>query len=123
MSWRSSQRADEIERFAAVFTRTCWPRPPGRPSLGALATASAPGGGALGQPGLPLESITAQLTDVIAGLDTAFVTTGEGLVAALAIHLLQVLVRRQDETFLDELREACTAEIVARVRLVAAKDA
>ena len=80
-------------------------------------------GGVLGQPGLPLESITAQLTDVIAGLDTAFVTTGEGLVAALAIHLLQVFVRRQDETFLDELREACTAEIVARVRLVAAKDA
>jgi biopolymer transport protein ExbB/TolQ len=60
---------------------------------------------------------------VIAGLDTAFVTTGEGLVAALAIHLLQVFVRRQDETFLDEVREAATAEIVARVRLVAAKEA
>ena len=79
-------------------------------------------GGVLGQPGLALESITAQLTEVIAGLDTAFVTTGEGLVAALAIHLLQVFVRRQDETFLDEVREATTAEIVARVRLVAAKE-
>lgn len=80
-------------------------------------------GGVLGQPGLPLESITAQLTDVIAGLDTAFVTTGEGLVAALAIHLLQVFVRRQDESFLDEVREACTAEIVARVRLLAPPEA
>ncbi|MGA1044633.1 MAG: MotA/TolQ/ExbB proton channel family protein [Phycisphaerales bacterium] len=76
-------------------------------------------GGVLGQPGLALESITAQLTEVIAGLDTAFVTTGEGLVAALAIHLLQVVVRRQDETFLAEVERFASG---ARVRLVAAKE-
>ena len=75
-------------------------------------------GGVLGEQGLPLEAITRQLTEVIGGLDTAFVTTGEGLVAALLIHLLQVFVRRADEAFLDEVREACTSGVVARVRLI-----
>ncbi|MGA0419193.1 MAG: MotA/TolQ/ExbB proton channel family protein [Phycisphaerales bacterium] len=80
-------------------------------------------GTVLSEPGMPLEEITAGLTDVIGGLDTAFVTTGEGLVAALLIHLLQVFVRREDETFLDEVREACTNEVVARVRLISAPQA
>jgi hypothetical protein len=75
-------------------------------------------GAVLGEAGLPLEAITARLTEVIAGLDTAFVTTGEGLVAALLIHLLQVFVRRGDESFLDEVREACATGVVARVRLL-----
>lgn len=80
-------------------------------------------GGVLGQPGLPLEEITKVLSQVIAGLDTAFITTGEALVAALLIHLLQVFVRRQDESFLDEVREKCVAEIVSRVRLIAPREA
>lgn len=68
-----------------------------------------------------LAAITQRLTEVIQGLDTAFVTTGEGLVAALAIHLLQTFVRRQDEAFLDEVADACVTSVVARVRLVSGR--
>lgn len=75
-------------------------------------------GGVLAARDGELAAITQRLTEVIGGLDTAFVTTGEGLVAALAIHLLQTFVRRQDEAFLDEVADACATSVVARVRLV-----
>jgi biopolymer transport protein ExbB/TolQ len=79
-------------------------------------------GGVLAEQDTALEEITMRLTEVIQGLETAFVTTGEGLVAALAIHLLQTFVRRQDEAFLDAVGEECTASVVSRVRLVGGRD-
>jgi len=79
-------------------------------------------GGVLAERDTALDQITLRLTEVIQGLETAFVTTGEGLVAALAIHLLQTFVRRQDEAFLDAVAEECTASVVSRVRLVGGRD-
>ena len=60
---------------------------------------------------------TSQLGLVIAGLDTAFITTGEGLIVALILQLLMVAVRRSDELLLDDIRSTCTKRIMSRVRL------
>lgn len=57
------------------------------------------------------------LGEVIAGLSTAFVTTGEGLVAALALQLALVTVRRSDEALLDDVRDYCTTRVLSLVRL------
>ena len=65
-----------------------------------------------------VQALTRQLTQVIGGLDTAFVTTGEGLVMALVIHLLLTLVRRADDGLLDACREACARQVVSRVRVL-----
>jgi biopolymer transport protein ExbB/TolQ len=79
-------------------------------------------GGVLSQRSGEIQELTQRLTEVIQGLDTAFVTTGEGLVAALVIHLLQTFVRRQDETFLDAVADECAVSVVARVRLVGGRE-
>ena len=73
-------------------------------------------GGVLSGENDDLDSLAARLTDVLGGLDTAFVTTGEGLVAALVLYLLRTFVRRQDEQLLDDIRLYCTRNVTARVR-------
>ena len=74
-------------------------------------------GGVLGAQGSDLKTITSQLTQVIGGLDTAFVTTGEGLVAALGIHLFLTFLRRADDRFLDDCRDQCSRHVTSRVRV------
>lgn len=82
-------------------------------SISSFGTILDSGGGAAS-----IDVLTRQLADVVRGLDTAFVTTGQALVAALVIHLLQTFVRRADESLLDEIRRRCAIEVVGRVRLV-----
>ena len=60
---------------------------------------------------------TAELGRVIAGLDTAFVTTGEGLVVALLLQLAMASIRRADEVLLDDIRKTCTKKVMSRVRI------
>ncbi len=74
-------------------------------------------GGVLGAQGSDLKTITTQLTQVIGGLDTAFVTTGEGLVAALGIHLFLTFLRRADDRFMDDCRAQCSRHVTSRVRV------
>ena len=74
-------------------------------------------GTALRAAGKDVEAITQQLTGVLSGLDTAFITTAEALIAVIFIHLLQTIVRRADEELLDDVRKACFDAIVSRVRI------
>ena len=74
-------------------------------------------GGVLSNKNSDLTAITGQLTQVIGGLDTAFVTTGESLLAALTIHLLLTFLRRADDQFMDECREQCARNVTGRVRV------
>lgn len=74
-------------------------------------------GEALRSAGKDVEAITQQLTGVLAGLDTAFITTAEALIAVIFIHLFQTAVRRADERLLDDIRAACADSIVSRVRI------
>lgn len=74
-------------------------------------------GEALRSAGKDVEAITQQLTGVLAGLDTAFITTAEALIAVIFIHLFQTAVRRADERLLDDIRAACADAIVSRVRI------
>jgi biopolymer transport protein ExbB/TolQ len=73
--------------------------------------------GVLNNRNADLQSLTMQLTQVIGGLDTAFVTTGEGLVMALIIHLMLTAARRVDDALLDECRDACARHVTGRVRV------
>ena len=74
-------------------------------------------GGVLDASDATMDVLTMKLTEVIAGLDTAFVTTGEGLIAALLLHLLLTFVRRSDERLLDDCRQYAARNITAHVRL------
>jgi biopolymer transport protein ExbB/TolQ len=74
-------------------------------------------GTALRAAGKDVESITQQLTGVLAGLDTAFITTAEALIAVIFIYLIQTAVRRADEELLDDVNRACFDAIVSRVRI------
>ena len=66
---------------------------------------------------LDSEQLMVGLTDVLGGLDTAFITTFEALVAVLVIQLLMVWVRRSDEALHADIRSACFTTVVSRVRL------
>ena len=57
------------------------------------------------------------LQGVTGGLSTAFETTLIGLVAALAIHLVMIFVRRREEQFLDACKDYCQKHVVGRLRL------
>lgn len=57
------------------------------------------------------------LQGVTGGLSTAFETTLIGLVAALAIHLIMIFVRRREEQFLDACKDYCQKYVVGRLRL------
>lgn len=74
-------------------------------------------GTALKAAGKDVDAITQQLTGVLSGLDTAFITTAEALIAVIFIHLIQTVVRRADEQLLDDVRKACFDSIVSRVRI------
>lgn len=67
--------------------------------------------------GTDVGQITEKLKTVLEGLDTAFITTAEALIAVLVIHLLQTAVRRADEALCDDIRAACSNAVVARVRI------
>lgn len=73
--------------------------------------------GVLDASGGERQRLVDELGEVIAGLGTAFVTTGEGLVAALALQLGLVVVRRADESLLDDIRDYCTTRVLSLVRL------
>jgi biopolymer transport protein ExbB/TolQ len=64
-----------------------------------------------------LEALAAGLTGVLSGLDTAFITTAEGLVAAFFLYMAQTMVKRADERLLDDVRDACSVRVVTRVRI------
>jgi biopolymer transport protein ExbB/TolQ len=64
-----------------------------------------------------LEALAAGLTSVLGGLDTAFVTTAEGLIAAFFLYMAQMFVKQQDERLLDDVRDACSMNIVTKVRI------
>lgn len=77
-------------------------------------------GSALKAAGKDVDAITQQLTGVLSGLDTAFITTAEALIAVMVIHLIQTVVRRADERLLDDVRQAAFDAIVSRVRITRA---
>jgi len=64
-----------------------------------------------------MEQLRSALQGVTGGLATAFETTLEGLIAALAIHMLMIAVRRREEQFLDECNDYCQKYIISRLRL------
>lgn len=64
-----------------------------------------------------IDEITENLTGVLSGLNTAFITTAEALIAVIVIQVLQTLVRRADERLSDDLRIGCSNAVVSRVRI------
>ncbi|MCR4412719.1 MAG: MotA/TolQ/ExbB proton channel family protein, partial [Thermoguttaceae bacterium] len=68
--------------------------------------------------GHDVTAIAEGLRGVTAGLATAFETTLVALVAALAIQLLMVSLRRSESEFLEACAEYCTRHIVGRLRLL-----
>jgi biopolymer transport protein ExbB/TolQ len=64
-----------------------------------------------------IDQIKAALQNVTGGLATAFQTTLQALVAALAIQLLLTLIKKSEEEFLDECSEYCVIHVVNRLRL------
>lgn len=68
-----------------------------------------------------MDEMVRGLTGVLGGLDTAFVTTAEGLVAAFFLYMAQMLVKQADERLLDDVRDACSVRIVTRVRITGAQ--
>jgi biopolymer transport protein ExbB/TolQ len=75
-------------------------------------------GEAMESAGSNVAEITTKLKSVLEGLDTAFITTAEALIAVLVIYLFQTFVRRADEHLLDDIRAACAHVIVSRVRII-----
>ena len=73
-------------------------------------------GGVLGKT-TEVSEIANSLKGVTAGLATAFETTLEALVAALAIQLTLTFLKKSEEEFLDSCREYCHRHIVNRLRM------
>ena len=73
-------------------------------------------GGVLGKT-TEVSEIANSLKGVTAGLATAFETTLEALVAALAIQLTLTFLKKSEEEFLDGCREYCHRNIVNRLRM------
>ncbi|MEX0642845.1 MAG: MotA/TolQ/ExbB proton channel family protein [Pirellulales bacterium] len=73
-------------------------------------------GGVLGT-ATEINDIADSLKGVTAGLATAFETTLEALVAALAIQLVLTFLKKSEEEFLDSCREYCHRNIVNRLRM------
>lgn len=65
-----------------------------------------------------MEQIKGALQKVTAGLSTAFVTTLQALVAALAIQLLLTFLKKNEQEFLEECNEYCTTKVVNRLRIM-----
>jgi biopolymer transport protein ExbB/TolQ len=64
-----------------------------------------------------VEQIVGALKLVTSGLATAFETTLQALVAALAIQMLLVFLKKAEEEFLDACSEYCLRRVVSRVRV------
>jgi biopolymer transport protein ExbB/TolQ len=64
-----------------------------------------------------IANLVKNLTGVLDGLKTGFVTTGQALVSVLAIQLILVSVKRADEQLLDDIQSTCNRTIVSRVRI------
>lgn len=58
------------------------------------------------------------LKGVTAGLATAFETTLQALVAALAIQMLLTFLKKSEEEFLDQCAEYCLRRVVSRLRML-----
>ncbi len=69
-----------------------------------------------------MQEMRASLQQVTGGLATAFETTLIALVAAVCIHLLMVMVRHREESFLDNCRDYCQKHIVGRLRLTGPRE-
>lgn len=69
-----------------------------------------------------LDGIKSSLSDVTAGLATAFETTLQALIAALFIQLLMTFVRRAEESMFDRFNEYCERQIISRLRLSSADE-
>ena len=65
-----------------------------------------------------MSQITSSLKIVTSGLATAFETTLEALVAALAIQLLFTFLKKHEEEFLDDCAEYCHRHVVNRLRIM-----
>ena len=81
-----------------------------------LSVAIASFGGVLAESG-DVDAIKPALQGVAGGLATAFETTLVALVAALVIQLMMTLERRAEEQFLDDCKDYCQHQLVARLRL------
>jgi biopolymer transport protein ExbB/TolQ len=65
-----------------------------------------------------LNMLKPALKGVTAGLATAFETTFVALVAALLIQLLLTLVKKSEEELLDECKDYCQRQLLARLRIL-----
>jgi len=63
------------------------------------------------------------LRQVTGGLSTAFDTTLEALVAALAIQLFMTFLKKSEEEFLDECSEYCNRSVVSRLKITPYEEA
>lgn len=71
----------------------------------------------LGADSTDVNALREALSNVTTGLGTAFETTLQGLVAALAIHMTLTVLKRSEEKFLDDCKEYCQRHIVGCLRL------
>jgi hypothetical protein len=69
-----------------------------------------------------MEKIKEGLKGVTNGLSTAFETTLLALVAALAIQLWVVFLKKSEQRFLDECSEYCLRNVVSRLRMSTYED-
>lgn len=65
-----------------------------------------------------MSQIKTALQNVTAGLEKAFVTTLQALVAALVIQLWLTYLKKSEQEFLDECSEYCINNIVNRLRIM-----
>lgn len=65
-----------------------------------------------------MSQITGALREVTGGLNTAFDTTLEALVAAIVIQFLLTFVKKSEEEFLDGCSEYCTRQVVSKLRVM-----
>lgn len=65
-----------------------------------------------------MSGIVASLTQVTAGLSTAFDTTLLALVIALVLQLWMTLQKTNEEQFLDDCSEYCMTQIVSRIKIL-----
>lgn len=65
-----------------------------------------------------MDEIKSALQNVTGGLATAFETTLQALVAALAIQLRLAFLKKSEEEFLDACTEYCVRNVVSRLRIM-----
>lgn len=65
-----------------------------------------------------MSGIVASLTQVTAGLSTAFDTTLLALVIALVLQLWMTLQKTNEEQFLDDCSEYCMRQIVSKIKIL-----